>query len=116
MFLFAKPDLTGYALAPLTIEPALDAEGNPRTNKTGDHKFAVQTLVTPPRSVEGYQPAPFVIKVTVAAKEPPTFAPAQPAEFIDLRQFGWEMDGRSGVSFSATAIRQVAARKPDNAA
>ncbi len=106
MFVF-PPDTTGFVLSPLTVEPVTDQEGAQRTAKDGTPKWAVQTLVTPPRTDSGYQPAPFVMKVTVTAKDAPTFPPAQPAEFVDFSQYGYEFNGNAGVSYSASAIRPL---------
>lgn len=106
--MFAFPAATtGFGLSPLTVEPDLDRDGVHKKNKDGVLRWAVQTLVTPPRNEAGFQPAPFVIKVTVASEAMPQFTAAAPAEFVGFRQFAWDSGSAKGIAFSAEAIRSV---------
>lgn len=117
MSVFVFPaDLAGYVLAPLTVEPINDeSAGQQRRTKDGVLRWAIQTLVTPPKTAEGFQPAPFVLKVAVASPKVPDFVAAQPSEFEDFRQFAYEFNGKTGISFSASGIRQPRAQAKDAA-
>lgn len=63
--------------------------------------WTVQALVTP---TEGKAE---LVVVNVPAAQSPSLVPLAPVEFKDLTARSWEMNGRSGVSFSATTVRAV---------
>jgi hypothetical protein len=47
------------------------------------------------------------VRIKVAAGDKPSFAPLDKVEFDGLLARPWETNGRSGISFSASAIRSV---------
>jgi hypothetical protein len=49
------------------------------------------------------------VRVKVAAGDKPSFAPLDRVEFDGLIARPWETSGRSGISFSASAIRSAGA-------
>lgn len=78
----------------LTGQQAADADGVPL--------WTVNVLCV----IEG-EDGGETVRVKVAAGEKPAFAPLDRVEFEDLMARPWENAGRSGVSFSARAIRSA---------
>ena len=95
--------LTGFMCASVPQVRADRVTGEIRTDRvTGQPQYEVFVLV----AVEGER-EPSVINVRVAG-EPVGLVIGQPVRLFDLTERKWEMDGRSGVSYSASAVTAVA--------
>lgn len=94
--------LTGFMCASVPQVRADRVTGEVRTDRaTGQPQYEVFVLV----GVEGER-EPSVIAVRVAG-EPVGLAIGQPVRLFDLVERKWEMDGRSGVTYSASAVAAV---------
>lgn len=94
------------SLALLSAEPAM-RDGQPDTTQDGTPKVSVQVLVQPPVRPDGSTPRASVEIVKVATRENISMPPMTPVAFDDLVAFAWEMGGRSGISLSATGVREM---------
>jgi hypothetical protein len=96
--------LTGFMCASVPQVRADRVTGEIRTDRaTGLPQYEVFVLV----GVEGER-EPSVISVRVAG-EPAGLEIGKPVRLFDLIERKWEMDGRTGVTYSASAVTPVPA-------
>lgn len=84
------------------IEPATTPTGAQRQDRNGKALFNVPVLAV----VEGGSPDTLTVRVPgpVAA-----LAPLTPVRLVGLMARPWQMDGRSGTSFTAEAVQPASA-------
>ena len=86
----------------LSAQPAM-RDGQPRTDQDGQPLVEVTAAYMP-----GGADRPEMITVRVpAAKVPATLSPATPVRFEQLTARPWQMDGRGGISYTASAVHPV---------
>lgn len=95
------------SLIAVVVSESLDPDGKRKSNQMGEPLWKCQLMATE------------LLDVTVPGARP-EIQPLQAVEVENLVARAWAMDGRSGVSFSATSIRLAApatnGRKPVPAA
>ena len=82
------------------IEPALTPSGTQRQSRDGKPLFNVPVVAL----IEGDNPDTFTVRVPGPVVQIPQLTPVR---LIGLVARPWQMEGRSGVSFSASAIQPV---------
>lgn len=86
----------------LGVQPAM-RDGHARTDPDGQPLVEVTAAYLP-----GGADRPEMLTVRIpAAKAPATLPPATPVRFEQLTARPWQMDGRGGISYTATAVRPV---------
>jgi hypothetical protein len=83
------------------VVPA-ERDGRQTTNADGVPQYEAQALV----QVVG-EKRPEVIPVKFATSTPPELLTLVPVELIDLRATLWQLEGRSGIAYSAAEVRPV---------
>jgi hypothetical protein len=83
------------------LVPVVDRDtGEQRSDRDGVPAWRANALTT----MEG-EPGGEVISVRINAPKCPDLSPLSAVEFDSLTARGWEMDGRSGISLSASGVR-----------
>ena len=95
-------DVSRWQMLALGVSAKLanKATGEVATDRNGQTKWAIDTYVVDPETQESE-----LLKITVAASRAPEIVPGQAVEFEGLRARYWVAGDRSGLSFSAVAVR-----------
>lgn len=88
------------ALVGGAIEAATTPTGEVRRDRDGKPLFNVPIVVV----VEGGSPDTLAVRVPGPMRE---LAPLTPVQLVGLVARPWQMEGRSGVSYSAAAVQPV---------
>jgi hypothetical protein len=97
----------------LGTNPSLDFETKePKRNSDGVPIYEVQVVI----ASEGFGGAEEneLLKVKIAAVQPPRVGPLDEMEFVNFVARAWSNNGKSGISFSADGIKAVGAQVSDN--
>lgn len=103
-----KVDLSGCQAIALAVAPKVDrSTGEVQTEReTGRTKYTVDTYLHDPATGDAG-----MVRVVVPAAQEPTITVGGPVQFEDLRCMHWEAGTRSGMSWSASAVAPVGARR-----
>ena len=94
---------TGVFIA-LSVRPDADQEGTQKTNFENLPIWKVECLNRPAARPDGSTPKADVMDVKIASHSEPQVSPMNAILFDDLQARPWNMNGSSGVSFSALGL------------
>lgn len=100
----------------LSITPELQEDGAQRVNADRLPVWIAETLIQAPdpdadAGMAGRYARSEVERIKVACPAVPEIADFQEARFLDLVARSWSLDGRSGISLSASAVVPMTEKK-----
>ena len=88
----------------LSVAPDTDQTGAQKMNGDNVPVWKVETLLKPPAREDGSAPKSETVYVKLAGRTAPQLAEFTPVRFHGLTARMWEMNGKSGISFSADSV------------